>query len=384
MIVAVDTLFMSKRFRYSGTGMYLYHVLSECIRMAGSATPPIEFHAFRSPDENWAKNGFVSPFLRVHEARALASKRLWLLGGMAFHTARLRPELVFIPTALGAVPAPFTPLVSTILDAMPKRLPAEMLEVGPTAKYMMWISAKLARRVITISEWSKRDLVEIYGVSPRSVDVTYLGYDKHLYSSAPPDLEASSSLMERLGIRKPYILHHGTVQLRKNLHRLIRAWDRVLEKNPSFHSQLVLAGAMGLGHGEILKVREASPNREQIVLTGPLPDAELALVVKNASLCVIPSLYEGFCLPLVEAMACGIPTVASDSSCIPEVSGGLLEYFKPDSVEEMAKVIRRALEDSDLRESLRRRGLARASEFSWERCARETLRVFFTAGLEMA
>jgi glycosyltransferase involved in cell wall biosynthesis len=79
---------------------------------------------------------------------------------------------------------------------------------------------------------------------------------------------------------------------------------------------------------------------------------------------------------MVEAMACGVPTVASNSSCIPEVSGGVLEYFDPYSVEQMAETIRRALEDADLRDGLRKRGLARAAEFSWERCARETLRIF--------
>jgi glycosyltransferase involved in cell wall biosynthesis len=166
------------------------------------------------------------------------------------------------------------------------------------------------------------------------------------------------------------------VELRKNIHRLIQAWDRMMERNKGFDAQLVLAGRMGLGHEQILRVREASPNRDQIIFTGALPDAALATLVKNAFLCVIPSLYEGFCFPMVEAMACGVPTVASNSSCIPEVSGGVLEYFDPYSVEEMAETIRRAFEDTGLRERLRRRGLARAAEFSWERCARETLRIF--------
>jgi alpha-1,3-rhamnosyl/mannosyltransferase len=133
---------------------------------------------------------------------------------------------------------------------------------------------------------------------------------------------------------------------------------------------------MGLGHEQILKVREASANRDRIILTGALSDAELATLIKNAFLCVIPSIYEGFCLPMVEAMACGVPTVASNSSCMPEVSGGVLEYFDPHSVEEMSEVVRRALEDSMLRNRLRQQSLARASEFSWDRCARETLRVF--------
>ena len=244
---------------------------------------------------------------------------------------------------------------------------------------MTWVNAKLASKIITISSWSKRDLVEFYGLDPGTVEVIYLGYDKQLYNDAAPDAENSAALLTRLGIRRPFVLHHGTVQLRKNLVRLIQAWDRMAGCRKCPDTQLVLAGAMGRGHEEILKIREASPNREHIILTGTLPDVELAALVKNASLCVIPSLYEGFCLPMVEAMACGVPTIASNTSCIPEVSGGVLEYFDPLSVEEIAQAIGRALEDSDLRERLRRGGLARTTEFSWERCARETLRVLVSA-----
>ena len=241
---------------------------------------------------------------------------------------------------------------------------------------MTWLNAKLASKIITISGWSKQDLVEIYGLDPEKVEVTYLGYDRQFYNQTVPDPEASAALLARFGIRRPFVLHHGMVQLRKNVHGLIQAWNRMTERNKGFDAQLVLAGPMGLGYEQILKVREASASRDQIILTGALPDAELSTLVKNASLCAIPSLYEGFCLPMVEAMACGVPTVASNSSCIPEVSGGMLQYFDPHSIEDMAETIRVALEDSRVRDRLRHDGLARAAEFSWERCARETLRIF--------
>jgi alpha-1,3-rhamnosyl/mannosyltransferase len=376
MVIAVDTLFLSKRFRYTGTGVYLFHVLSECLRIAGIATPNVEFHGFIPPDDNWANNGFVSPFLRVHTASVLAWRRLWLLGGMAIHTARVRPDLVFLPTAHHSLPGRYAPVVTTILDAMPKRLPPGLVKRAAPLHAITWLNAKLASKIVTISSWSKQDLIEIYGLDPEKVEVTYLGYDKRFFNEISPNPEASAALLARFRIRRPFVLHHGMVQLRKNTHRLIQAWDRVMERNKSFDAQMVLAGPMGLGHEQILKVREASPNRDQIILTGELPDAELATLVKNASLCVIPSLYEGFCLPMVEAMACGVPTVASNSSCIPEVSGGVLEYFDPHSVEEMAESIRLALEDSCVRDRLRHAGLARAAEFGWERCARETMRIF--------
>jgi glycosyltransferase involved in cell wall biosynthesis len=321
-------------------------------------------------------NRLDSPLLSVRRTRALAIGRLWRLGGMAVSTSLMRPDLVFMPTGQSSIPSPFPPVVTTILDGMSRRLPPELIAANTFYHYLTRISAKLSKRVITISSWSKKDLVEIYGLDPDIVDVIYLGYDKQLYNDGSLDREACSALLSRLGICRPFILHHGMVQIRKNLVRLIRAWDLVTQSREDFGAQLVLAGPLGHGHEEILKAREASPKREHIILTGELPGADLSMLIKSASLCVIPSLYEGFCLPMVESMACGVPTVASNASCIPEVSGGVLEYFDPHSVEEMADVIRRGLEDSSLRDRLRKGGLTRAAEFSWERCARETLHTF--------
>jgi glycosyltransferase involved in cell wall biosynthesis len=382
MILAVDTVALSTRFKHSGTSVYLSHLLSEWLKPDGTDKAKVEFHGFMAPDDNWAKNGFVSPLLKVHETGLMARRRLWFLGGMALNVARLRPNLVFLPTAMGSAPYPFVPMVCTILDGMPERLPPTLVNLGAEGRYVARMNAKLARKIITISEWSKKDLIEIYRLSPEKVQVTYLGYDRKLYNSEPPEAEASAELLARWGIRKPFILHHGMVQLRKNVQRLIQACDRVHSLSKEFDAQLVLAGPMGLGHEEILRTRETSPRRDQVIVTGPLCDADLGMLIKNASLCVIPSLYEGFCLPMVEAMACGVPTVASNSSCLPEVSGGILEYFDPLSVEDMAEVIRRALEDSELRHRLREKGLARAAQFSWERCAQQTLHVLAETHME--
>jgi glycosyltransferase involved in cell wall biosynthesis len=376
MKIAIDTMFLRQTYRHTGTAMYLNGLLSECLRICETNPLNMEFHGFIGPHDSWDQCGPVSPFWRVHRARILGRRRIWSLGGMALRTASVRPDLVFLPTGQHCVPASLAPIVTTILDAIPRRIPS-LVGRGSTRLHMMtWLNAKLATKIITISSWSKRDLVEVYGLNPADVEVTYLGYDKKQYNEAPADGGASAALLERFGIRRPFVLHHGMVQLRKNVHRLIQAWDRMRERHQDLDAQLVLAGPMGFGHEEILSVREASPNRDQIILTGALPDAELATLVKNAYLCVIPSLYEGFCLPMVEAMACGVPTVASNSSCIPEVSGGVLEYFDPLSVEQMAETMTRVLEDSDLRKSLREKSVRRAAEFSWQRCARETLRVF--------
>ncbi|HWG40673.1 MAG TPA: glycosyltransferase, partial [Candidatus Acidoferrales bacterium] len=109
-------------------------------------------------------------------------------------------------------------------------------------------------------------------------------------------------------------------------------------------------------------------------------DSDLALLIKGASLAIVPSLYEGFSLPMVEAMACGVPTVASRTSCLPEISGNVLEYFDPLFIEDIAACMHAVLRDFDLRLRLRQQGMDRSREFTWERCACQTLDILINAG----
>ncbi|HET7213195.1 MAG TPA: glycosyltransferase family 1 protein [Terriglobia bacterium] len=379
MLVAVDTLFLSGRYQDTGTGVYLSKLLPACLMSAEASGSGMEFIGFASPGEHWNRNGLGSPRLSVRRSRMLAHPNAWLLGGMAANTSLARPDVVFLPTAHWSIPNPLIPSVITVLDAMPFRLPAEIIGGCRRLRGMTRINARLARRILTISAWSKRDLVDIFNFDPGRVTVTYIGYDRNLYNTDSPAAEAAGRLLSRFGIRKPFILHHGMVQLRKNLVRLIHAWERISEAPGALEAQLVLAGPPGLGYAQIRQAAESSRLKERIIFTGSLEAADLASLVKSATLSVIPSLYEGFCLPLVESMACGVPTIASRAACIPEVSGGILEYFNPASEEEMAESMRRAIEDSGLRERLRRNGLARAGEFSWENCARQTLEVLAEA-----
>jgi glycosyltransferase involved in cell wall biosynthesis len=206
-----------------------------------------------------------------------------------------------------------------------------------------------------------------------------LGFDLLKFNRSPVDPSEKVALQSRLGIQGPYILHHGMVQLRKNLLKLIQAYKILLCRHPDFDFQLVLAGKLGFGSEQILRVANGLVGQGKVIFTGPLNDQELASLVKGASLSVIPSFYEGFCLPMVESMACGIPTIAADSSCLPEISGGMLRYFDPHSEEDMATTMEFVLENRDARAALVANGLKRASEFSWRRCAQETIAVL--AGL---
>jgi glycosyltransferase involved in cell wall biosynthesis len=171
-------------------------------------------------------------------------------------------------------------------------------------------------------------------------------------------------------------LHHGTIQPRKNLRRLIEAYRLMLDRNQNLDLELVLAGPLGWGYEEtIAAANNGGGTRGRVVLPGALSDTDLASLIKGASLVVVPSLYEGFCLPMVESMASGAPTVAANASCLPEVSGGVLRYFDPTSVEDIANCLEQVLENEETRMELAQKGKSRASCFSWQRCAEETLAV---------
>jgi glycosyltransferase involved in cell wall biosynthesis len=204
-----------------------------------------------------------------------------------------------------------------------------------------------------------------------------------VFNTEAPAAERKAELLKKLGLKRPFIMHHGTIQPRKNLVRLIAAYRLLLARNPNADFDLALPGPMGWKYDEIVAAAQGQTGmRGRVLLTGAVGTEELAVLLKSAALMVVPSLYEGFCMPMVEAMACGTPVIASSTSCLPEISGKQLLYFDPTSVEEMAVAMEKALFDSDVRTGLQERGPKRAAAFSWERCAAETLSVLLRGGKE--
>src|SRR5262249_50722189 len=154
---------------------------------------------------------------------------------------------------------------------------------------------------------------------------------------------------------------HGVIKSYKNLKRLIQAYRSMLERNRNLDLDLVLAGPVGWDYQDVMAgVVGCVRFRARGTFTGFLSDAEVAMGIKGASLAVITSLYDGFCRPLVDSMASGIPTIASNGSCLPEISGGVLRYFDPESVEEMSACMEEVLEKPEIGRELVEKGLLRA------------------------
>jgi glycosyltransferase involved in cell wall biosynthesis len=231
------------------------------------------------------------------------------------------------------------------------------------------ISVKKARRVIAISENTKRDLVKLLGVDERKVRVTYCGYDESLRPLPEAEVE---EFRRRKGLPERFILFLGTIEPRKNLVRLLEAFSKIKGEGV----KLVLAGGLGWGYRPILASVERLNLKEDVLLPGFVPPEEKVYWYNAAEVFVYPSLYEGFGLPPLEAMACGTPVVASKAASLPEVVGDggvLVDPLNPDA---MAEALLRLLSNPEERERLRIKGLRQAQKFSWELMAKETVSIY--------
>jgi glycosyltransferase involved in cell wall biosynthesis len=301
--------------------------------------------------------------------------RLWRYGGATSAAFLDGADVMFNPNSASLPISTLLPTITTIHDLTPMVMPCFPRRTAFFLKFLLRRSAKSSASIITVSENSRQDLIRICGIPLSKVHVVYEGYDCALFNAAPPEPALFQQLLVRLGINRPYILHHGAVQPRKNLSRLIAAYRQLIARNPQLDFDLVLAGPLAWQNQETLKTARDNAGKGKVILTGALNDRDLSLLVRGASLEVIPSLYEGFCLPMVEAMACAVPTIAANASCLPEISGSVLSYFDPYSVSDMSASMEAVLLSRDLQAELAVKGRERAQKFNWDLCAQETLAV---------
>ena len=233
-------------------------------------------------------------------------------------------------------------------------------------------SAARAHRVIAVSQQTARDLTDLLGVDPARIRVVYeaagTGY-------APRPRADLLPLAARLGFdpERPYVLFVGTLEPRKNVPLLLAAFARSAAARDT---QLLLVGGRGWLDAPIFDAHRSLGLGDRARFLGPLPEGDLSVLYSHAAMVALPSLYEGFGLVVLEAMACGAPVVSSNAGPLPEVVGDAGLLLPPDNVAPWADALDRVLRDDALRADLRTRGLERARAFTWERAARETLAVY--------
>jgi glycosyltransferase involved in cell wall biosynthesis len=372
--VAFDASALKQRYSHHGIQVYTRNLLN-ALRGA-AADRGMEIRPF-VPASNESNPAFPDqPGFRPRTSALVRFDRLWRYGGATARAWLDGADIMLNPNGASLPIGTLLPTVTTIHDLTPMVMPCFPRRITLLLRFLLSRSARSSAAIITVSENSRQDIVRLCGVPPSKVHMVCEGYDRAFFHDAPPDPGKLKALRARLGIGRPYVLHHGAVQPRKNLPRLIAAYAELLARNPKLDLDLVLAGPLAWQFEEtVAAAKRACIGRAKVVLTGALSDQNLSLLLRGAEMEVIPSLYEGFCLPMVEAMACGVPTIAAIGSCLPEVSGGVLRYFDPYSVEEMAASMEEVLRSSDLRAELTGRGKQRARQFSWELCAQQTLDV---------
>lgn len=226
-------------------------------------------------------------------------------------------------------------------------------------------------KIITPSQFVKKQLVDEYKIEKNKVYVTYEGADESLINLAKQEkIGDFSKTAAKFNIQKPYLFYVGNAHPHKNLPRLIAAFGKVRKQFPK--TSLVLSGP---DHHFWQQLKE-EVNTEGIIFTGFVADRELVSLYKNAAVYVMPSLEEGFGIPLLEAMACGCPVVSSRAGSLMEVGGDAALYFNPEDEAEMAEKITRVLEDKKLKESMVKKGEDRVKEFSWKKMAKETVNIY--------
>ncbi|GAB4200057.1 MAG: glycosyltransferase family 1 protein [Roseiflexaceae bacterium] len=307
--------------------------------------------------------------------RAIPLGRLWTHARLSAELLAHPPDVLFVPAhvvPLGTPLARRTHTVVTIHDLGYLHFPeahtrAQRLYLRLST---VW-SARVAQRVIAISGATRDDLVAEARVPASKIRVIHHGVAPHFRPVEDP--AALATVQAHYGIAGPYVLYVGTVQPRKNLVRLIEAFAAVAgEAAPT--TQLVIAGKRGWLTEAIERRAAELGLAERVRFTGYVADADLPALISGAQVFALPSLYEGFGMPVLEAMACGTPVLAANSSALPEVAGDAALLADPTSVPAISAALARLLAEPGLRAALRERGLRRAGEFTWERCAEETLK----------
>lgn len=330
-----------------------------------------------NPDEklflfSTRETGFEGDANRRHDVEVVQSdfpyQEPWRQLVLPFQLRKYEIDVCFFTNFVLSVLAP-CPMVLTIHDLSFKLFPrTHSLRRVIWARSLVPVSTRRSKRIIADSNNTRLDLLRFMNVKAGKIRVVHLGAPEQFNPEPRPDDEEA---LRHYGITQPYVLFVGTLEPRKNLNLLIKGFDKASNANPGLH--MVLAGRRGWMAQAIFDELERRDLLGKVHITGYVKDRYLPALYRGATAFIYPSLYEGFGLPPLEAMACGTPVIVSRGSSLPEVVGNAGLYIDPLSVDELAEAIGNVVNDDALAADLRKRGLEQAAQFSWSRAARETL-----------
>lgn len=361
MTIGIDASRAVKAVR-TGTENYSWELIKRLIKL--DQKNRFTLYAPHPPRETWPRSPRI-------EWRLIPQGRLWSQLRLARELRRHPPEVLFIPSHVVPLMS-HLPTVVTVHDLAYKFFP---LSYSPlNRRYLSFstgVSVAKAVRVIAPSQATKNDLLEEYQLPPEKIVVIHHGYNREIFRADRP--------IEKPPLERPYILFVGRIEEKKNIRLLIEAFNLLAKEKKT--AKLVLSGSRGYGFERITAtIQSLAENiRRRIILPGYLPQYDMVRYLGHASVFAFPSLYEGFGLPVLEAMAVGTPVTASNTSALPEIAGEAAILLPPTNPLSWAAAFSRILNTPKLALELKARGLKRVEQFSWERTAAETLAVIVDA-----
>lgn len=415
MLIGIDASRANRKYK-SGTEWYAYHLIRALARIdsvntyvlysdevlseglvdltcnSASCNQSIVFdkdgfQVLRSPHNNFKAKVVKWPF-----------KFFWTLGGLSWEMLCHKPDVLFVPSHTLPLIRP-RHSYTTIHDIGFKRQEQLYSQEkfgyrGRFIKYLIRIltgghyqsthldyldwstkfALKHASKIITISDFSKQELIDVYGAKVNQIAVVHNGYDATMYQKPDPS-DDKSEILAKHGLTKPYIFYVGRLEKKKNTATLIHAFALLKQAHKDLPHKLVLVGNASYGFDEIKYCINEFDLERDVVITGWIEETDMPGIFQNADCFVFPTLYEGFGIPLLEAMASGTAIVASDIAPVREVVGESAVLFNPDNAQDIANKIYELLSDEERRQSLIKSGYQQVERFGWEQCARETLEV---------
>lgn len=348
--------FDARMIEHPGIGRYIRNLLSAMLNIAVD----FEFNLYGAPDK---LADFRTAKINKYSACVYSIRELFF---SSF------PKNRFNLTHIPHFNAPFKDidnLVITIHDLIYVNFPYETTYIKCVlAKLMIANAIKKAKKIIAISEATKKDIIDIFPDTEGKIKVIYEAADPIFKKIKDP--AALRGIKQKYNLPDEFILFVGTLKKHKNISRLIDAYEGI--KYEGLKHKLVIIGKCDRSEKEIIhKIRS-----EGVIYLGTIPADDLVAIYNLATLLVLPSLYEGFGLPVLEAMASGVPVACSRASSLPEVGAEAAIYFDPRATENITDILCRVLMDHRLRESMIIKGFENIKRFSWEKTAQETLQVY--------
>jgi glycosyltransferase involved in cell wall biosynthesis len=397
MLIGIDAS-RANRQRKTGTEWYSFYLIENLAKLDHTNTYRLYIDDELSPELQKAikdNPNFSVKFL------AWPLYSFWTLGRLSLEMLFNCPDVLFVPAH--ALPL-FYPrkTITTIHDIAfmqdhnlyrPERVKTgsvgarqlvhylvKILTFGKygadSVDYLYWSTAfalKHAAKIITVSEETKKDILIFYPkTKTKSIVVIHNGFNNNLYRQVF-DKEKIKNTLDKYGLASPYFLYIGRLEKKKNTAMLIESFAIVKENNLDIKEKLILIGNAGYGYDEIQYIIEDFNLNREVLMPGWVLEEDLAYILNGASAFIFPSKHEGFGIPVLQSLACGIPTAVSDIPVLHEIAADSVLYFDQNDRISMANALKKIIIDERLRAELQAKGLERSKSFSWEKCARETL-----------